>query len=49
MDNGAIRSIAVVDYGIGNLRSVSQVVAHVVAGSAFTVRVTGDPDVMRAA
>ena len=49
MDNGAIRSIAVVDYGMGNLRSVSQAVAHVVAGSAFTVRVTGDPDVVRAA
>ena len=38
------RTVAVVDYGMGNLRSVSQAVAHVARESgAFRVVVTADP------
>ena len=41
--------IAVVDYGMGNLRSVSQAVMHVAAGSGVEVVVTQRPqDVMAA-
>lgn len=43
------RSVAVVDYGMGNLRSVSQAVQHVAAGSGFEVVVTSRPEVVRAA
>ena len=43
------RTIAVVDYGMGNLRSVSQAVLHVAAGSGLTVVVTRRPDDVRAA
>jgi len=42
-------TVAVVDYGMGNLRSVSQAVAHVVAGSGFDVVVTQWPADVRAA
>ena len=43
------RTVAVVDYGMGNLRSVSQAVMHVAAGSGVEVVVTRDPDeVLRA-
>ncbi len=38
-----MKTVAVVDYGMGNLRSVSQAVAHVAAGSGFEVIVTADP------
>ena len=38
------RTVAVVDYGMGNLRSVSQAVMHVAAGSGFEVIVTQRPD-----
>ena len=38
------KTVAVVDYGSGNLRSVSQAVAHVAAASGLTVEVTSDPD-----
>ncbi|MBI3368404.1 MAG: imidazole glycerol phosphate synthase subunit HisH [Burkholderiales bacterium] len=38
------RSIAVVDYGMGNLRSVSQAVRHVAAGSDVEVVVTQRPE-----
>lgn len=41
--------IAVVDYGMGNLRSVSQAVAHAAAGSAVDVIVTADADQVRRA
>ena len=41
--------VAVVDYGMGNLRSVSQAVMHVAQGSGFEVKVTSDPDVVYAA
>ena len=42
-------TVAVVDYGMGNLRSVSQAVQAAAAGSAVQVVVTADPDVVRAA
>ncbi|MDP1741885.1 imidazole glycerol phosphate synthase subunit HisH [Polaromonas sp.] len=35
-----LKTVAVVDYGMGNLRSVSQGVKHVAANSGFDVRVT---------
>ena len=45
----ASRTVAVVDYGMGNLRSVSQAVQHVAQGSGFDVVVTAKPeDVMNA-
>ena len=48
------RTVAVVDYGMGNLRSVAQAVAHVArearaAGDEFQVAVTSDPAVVAAA
>lgn len=43
------RSVAVVDYGMGNLRSVSQAVMHVAAGSGVEVVITSQPDQVRAA
>jgi imidazole glycerol-phosphate synthase subunit HisH len=42
-------TVAVVDYGMGNLRSVSQAVLHVAAGSGVSVVVTADPQVVLAA
>jgi imidazole glycerol-phosphate synthase subunit HisH len=41
--------VAVVDYGMGNLRSVSQAVLHVAAGSGHEVIVTARPDEVDAA
>jgi glutamine amidotransferase len=41
--------VAVVDYGMGNLRSVSQAVLHVAAGSGVEVVVTRDPQQVLAA
>jgi glutamine amidotransferase len=43
------RTIAVVDYGMGNLRSVSQAVMHVAQGTGLEVTVTSDPDLVYAA
>ncbi len=43
------RTVAVVDYGMGNLRSVSQAVMHVAAGSGIEVIVTQRPDEVYAA
>ncbi|MFY8089547.1 MAG: imidazole glycerol phosphate synthase subunit HisH [Rubrivivax sp.] len=43
------RTVAVVDYGMGNLRSVSQAVLHVAQGSGLEVVVTADPHVVDAA
>jgi glutamine amidotransferase len=43
------RTVAVVDYGMGNLRSVSQAVLHVARDSAFEVIVTAKPDEVYAA
>lgn len=42
-----MNSIAVVDYGMGNLRSVSKALEHV--DSSTVVTVTSDPDVIRSA
>ena len=43
------KTVAVVDYGMGNLRSVSQAVQHVARGGGFDVVVTSRPeDVMLA-
>ena len=41
--------VAVVDYGMGNLRSVSQAVLHVAAGTGFDVIVTAKPEEVLAA
>jgi imidazole glycerol-phosphate synthase subunit HisH len=43
------RIVAVVDYGMGNLRSVSQAVMHVARGSGIDVIVTSRPDEVFAA
>ena len=43
------KTVAVVDYGMGNLRSVSQAVQHVALGSGFDVVVTGRPEDVMAA
>ncbi|MES3002667.1 MAG: imidazole glycerol phosphate synthase subunit HisH [Pseudomonadota bacterium] len=44
-----MRSVAVVDYGMGNLRSVAQAVKHAAQGSGFEVLVTSRPEDVRAA
>ena len=43
------RTVAVVDYGMGNLRSVSQAVKHVAQGSGLEAIVTSRPEEVRAA
>ena len=43
------KTVAVVDYGMGNLRSVSQAVHAAAAGSSYEVVVTSDPAQVRAA
>jgi glutamine amidotransferase len=43
------RTVAVVDYGMGNLRSVSQAVIHAATSTDVRVVVTADPAVVRAA
>ena len=43
------KTVAVVDYGMGNLRSVSQAVMHVAADSGYDVIVTQRPEDVRAA
>ena len=44
-----MKTVAVVDYGMGNLRSVSQAVMHVARGSGVDVIVTSKPDEVFAA
>jgi glutamine amidotransferase len=44
-----MKTVAVVDYGMGNLRSVAQAVMHVAQGSGFDVLVTSRPQDVRAA
>jgi glutamine amidotransferase len=44
-----MKTVAVVDYGMGNLRSVAQAVLHVARDSAFEVVVTSRPEDVRAA
>jgi len=43
------RTVAIVDYGMGNLRSVSQAVMHVAAESGYQVVVTRAPEEVLAA
>jgi glutamine amidotransferase len=43
------RTVAVVDYGMGNLRSVSQAVLHAAHGEGVEVIVTARPEEVRAA
>ena len=45
----ASKIVAVVDYGMGNLRSVSQAVQAAAQGSGWTVQVTSKPEDVRAA
>ncbi len=42
------KTVAVVDYGMGNLRSVSQAVQAAAEGSGYRVVITADPDAVRA-
>jgi imidazole glycerol-phosphate synthase subunit HisH len=44
-----MKTVAVVDYGMGNLRSVAQAVMHVAQDSGFRVMVTARPEEVRAA
>jgi len=44
-----MKTVAVVDYGMGNLRSVAQAVQHAAQGSGFDVVVTSRPEQVRAA
>ncbi len=43
------RTVVVVDYGMGNLRSVSQAVLHAAQGQGIDVTISCAPDVIRAA
>jgi glutamine amidotransferase len=43
------KTVAVVDYGMGNLRSVSQAVKAAAAGTGWHVVVTAEPETVRAA
>lgn len=47
--NTEAKTVAVVDYGMGNLRSVSQAVQAAAEGTGWTVVVTQRPDDVRAA
>ena len=44
-----MKTVVVVDYGMGNLRSVSQAVLHVAQGTGFEVLVTARPEDVRRA
>ena len=44
---GGHRTVAVVDYGMGNLRSVSQAVQAAAQGAGFQVLITADPEQVR--
>ncbi len=47
--NSVVNTVAVVDYGMGNLRSVSQAVQAAAQGTGWRVVVTSEPDQVRAA
>ncbi|MCO5109825.1 MAG: imidazole glycerol phosphate synthase subunit HisH [Burkholderiaceae bacterium] len=47
--NSVVKTVAVVDYGMGNLRSVSQAVQAAAEGSGWQVLVTSRPEDVRAA
>ena len=40
-------TVAVVDYGMGNLRSVAQAVIHAAQGTGVDVRITSSPQDVR--
>jgi glutamine amidotransferase len=44
-----VKVVAVVDYGMGNLRSVSQAVQAAAAGTGYQVVITDQPELVRAA
>ena len=44
-----MKTVAVVDYGMGNLRSVAQAVLHVAQGSGFEAVITSRPEEVRSA
>ena len=44
-----MRTVAVVDYGMGNLRSVSQAVLHAAQVSGLQAVITSSPEAVRAA
>ena len=44
-----MKTVAVVDYGMGNLRSVAQAVQHVAQGSGFQAVITSRPEDVRMA
>jgi imidazole glycerol-phosphate synthase subunit HisH len=45
----SVKTVAVVDYGMGNLFSMSQAVRKAAEGTAFRVVITANPDEVRAA
>ncbi len=49
MDLAVNKTVAVVDYGMGNLRSVSQAVQAAAQGSGYRVIITSRPEEVRAA
>ncbi len=49
MDEVASGTVAVVDYGMGNLRSVAQAVIHATSDTRVNAVITADPAVVRAA
>src|SRR5450830_2113998 len=48
VNSGRNKTVAVVDYGMGNLRSVSQAVQAAAAGTGYQVVITSNPDEVRA-
>ena len=44
-----MKTVAVVDYGMGNLHSVAQAVRHVAQGTSYEVVITSRPEAVRAA
>ena len=49
MNPGINQTVAVVDYGMGNLRSVAQAVIHATADTRVNAVITSDPQVVRRA
>ncbi len=49
VNRSSAKTVAVVDYGMGNLRSVSQAVQAAAAGSGYQVIITAEPDEVYAA
>jgi len=49
MNSGANQTVAVVDYGMGNLRSVAQAVIHATTDTRVNAVITSDPQVVRRA